>query len=200
MNSDTISIIKEIKKYAKEENIPIMLDKGIEFLIKFIASNNIMTVLEIGTAIGYSSIMMSLSNPKLKITSVERDEARYLEAIKNIKKLHLEDRITLVFSDAVDFTTPDKYDLVFIDAAKGKNKEFFSKFSKNLSDNGYIITDNINFHGFIEMSEDSIKSRNLRGLIRKIKEYIDFLETNEDFATKFHEVGDGIAVSTPVKR
>ena len=195
MATNTIEIIKEIKDYAKKENVPIMLDKGMEFLIKFIVKNKINTVLEIGTAIGYSAIMMALANPNLKVVSIEKDEIRYLEAIKNIKKLKLEDRITLVFHDALDFTINDKFDLVFIDAAKGKNIDFFNKFSKNLNKEGYIITDNINFHGFIEMSEDSIKSKNLRSLVRKIKEYIEFLENNEEFVTKFHEVGDGLSIS-----
>ena len=73
---------------------------------------------------------------------------------------------------------------------------FFKKFSKNLTKNGFIITDNISFHGYVEKDESEIKTRNLRGLVRKIKEYINFLKENEEFKTVFYETGDGIAVST----
>ena len=82
-------IINEIRAYAKEEKVPIMMDDGLKFLIEYIAKNKIQSVLEIGTAIGYSSIMMALSNPSITITTIERDEKRYLEALKNIKKLRI---------------------------------------------------------------------------------------------------------------
>lgn len=187
--------IKAIKEYALENNVPIMMDDGINFLTTFIIKHQTKNILEIGTAIGYSAIMMALASPNIKITSIERDRERYLEAVKNIKKFDLEDRITLIYKDAVDVELNDKYDLIFIDAAKGKNMAFFEKFSKNLSNNGYIVTDNINFHGYVNKEISEIKTRNLRGLVRKIKDYINFLKENEEYKTVFYEVGDGIAVS-----
>lgn len=188
-------LIKEMKEYAVTENVPIMMDEGIDFLTTFIIKNQIKSVLEIGTAIGFSSIMMALANPTLKIVSVERDNERYLEAVKNVKKFNLEDRITLIYKDALDFKTDEKFSLIFIDAAKGKNMAFFDKFEKNLDKDGFIVTDNIKFHGYVEKEENEIKSRNLRGLVRKIKEYINFLNNNVKYTTEFYSVGDGIAVS-----
>jgi len=188
--------IKELKKFAKENNVPIMMEDGINFLTTFVIKHQTKNVLEIGTAIGYSAIMMALASPNIKITSIERDEERYLEAVKNIKKFKLEDRITLIYKDAEEVELKEKFDLVFIDAAKGKNKMFFEKFSKNLNQDGFIITDNINFHGYVNKDESEIKTRNLRGLVRKIKEYIAFLKDNDEFKTEFYETGDGIAVST----
>lgn len=187
--------VKKIKEYAKEENIPIMQDDGISFLTTFIIKNKINSVLEIGTAIGYSAIVMALSSPTLKVVSIERDEQRYLEAVKNIKRLKLEDRITLIFKDALNTNLDDKFDLVFIDAAKSQNINFFEKYKRNLEDDGYIITDNMNFHGYVQKKEEDIKSKNLRALVRKIKEYHKFLEENKEFSTFFYELGDGIAVS-----
>lgn len=187
--------IKVMKEYAKENNVPIMLDDGINFLTTFIIKHQIKNVLEVGTAIGYSAIMMALSSPNVKITSIERDRERYLEAVKNVKKFDLEDRITLIYNDAELVELKDQYDLIFIDAAKGKNRAFFEKFSKNLVKEGYIVTDNINFHGYVNKDESEIKTRNLRGLVRKIKEYITFLKNNSEFHTDFYEVGDGITVS-----
>ena len=138
---------------------------------------------------------MALANPNVKITTIERDHERYLEAVKNVKKLGLEDRITLIFNDALETTVEGKFDLIFIDAAKGQNIRFFEKFEPNLTDHGVIITDNIDFHGLVQKDVDSIQSRNLRGLIRKIREYIDYLKNNPKYEVEFLKIGDGIAVA-----
>ena len=195
MVGEALDNIKKIKEYAKLENVPIMQDDGIEFLTTFIIKNQVKTVLEIGTAIGYSAIKMALSSPNLKIVSIERDEKRYLEAVKNIKKMQLEDRITLIFKDALDVKLEDKFDLIFIDAAKSQSIHFFEQFERNLNDNGYIVTDNLNFHGYVFKKEEEIKSKNLRALVRKIKDYHKYLEENTKFKTEFYDIGDGISVS-----
>lgn len=188
--------LKELEAYALENNIPIMQKDGIDYLVSFIKHKDINSVLEIGTAIGYSAISMALANPKLKVTTIERDETRYLEAIKNVKNFELEDRITLLFNDALEIKLDGEYDLIFIDAAKGQNRNFFEKFEPLLAKNGYIITDNMKFHGYVDKDESEIKNRNLRGLVRKIKEYHTFLEENPDYNTIFYDLGDGIAVSS----
>lgn len=192
-------IVKEIRTYAKENNVPIMMDDGIEFLTKYIVKNKKNTVLEIGTAIGYSAIMMALANPNLAVTTIERDEKRYLEALKNIKKLNLENRITLVFNDALCVNIEGKYDLIFIDAAKAQSIKFFEKFEKNLNPGGVIITDNLEFHGLVKKKEEEIESRNLRALVRKVKEYITFLKANDRYETEFLSIGDGISVSKKIE-
>lgn len=188
-------IIKDIKKYAEDNDVPIMQDEGIEFLTNFIIKNHIERVLEVGTAIGYSAIMMALANPKLKVVTIERDKERYLEALKNVKKAGLEDRITLLFKDALEVNLHEKFDLIFLDGAKGQNTNFFEHFERNLEIDGYFITDNIGFHGYVEKDEEEIKSRNLRGLVRKIKAYIEYLKENKKYDTKFYKKGDGISVS-----
>ncbi len=191
------SEIRKIKEYAVDNNIPIMVDDGIDFLTTFIIKNQIENVLEIGTAIGYSAIMMALANPNVKITSIERDEKRYMEAVKNIKLFNLEDRITLIYNDALNIKIEGQFDLIFIDAAKGKNIHFFEKYKTNLAKNGFIITDNMKFHGYVDKDENEIKSKNLRGLVRKIKDYQKFLEENKEYKTMFYNnIGDGIAVTT----
>ena len=97
-----IEIVK-LKEYAKRENIPIMQDEGIEFLTSFIEKKGSKEILEIGTAVGYSAIMMANVNPSIHITTIERDEQRYMEALKNIKKFELENRITLIYNDALNY-------------------------------------------------------------------------------------------------
>lgn len=197
--NNAYEIVKEIRTYAKENNVPIMLDDGIEFLTKYIVENKINTVLEIGTAIGYSAIMMALANPNLTVTTIERDEKRYLEALKNIKKLNLENRITLIFNDALDVNIEGKYDLIFIDAAKAQSIKFFEKFERNLNPGGVIVTDNLEFHGLVKKKEEEIESRNLRALVRKVKEYINFLKANARYETEFLSIGDGISVSKKIE-
>ena len=186
--------IESIKNYALENNVPIMQDDGINYLTNYIKKNKIKKILEIGTAIGYSAIMMCLVDNDIEVTTIERDEKRYLEAIKNVKKFKLEDRINLIYNDALEVKINEIYDLIFIDAAKSQYIKFFEKFKKNLNPRGFIITDNINFHGLV-MSDKSLMSRNLRQLITKLEKYITFLNTNEEFKTRFFEVGDGVAIS-----
>ena len=191
------NLIREMRTYAEKENVPIMQRDGINFLVEQIIKKDVKNILEIGTAIGYSTIIMAFIRDNIKITSVERDEKRYLKAVKNVKKVHLEDRINLIFNDALEVNIKDKYDLIFIDAAKAQNIKFFEKFKDNLNEKGLIITDNMNFHGLTE-KEEEIKSRNLRALVRKIKNYRKYLEENAEFKTEFLNIGDGIAISKRV--
>ena len=187
--------IEELRKYAEENNVPIMTSEGINFLTSYITKHDIKKILEIGSAIGYSAIMMALANPEAEITTIERDEKRYLEAVKNIKKFNLENRINLIYNDAFNVSFDEKFDLIFIDAAKAQNIKFFEKFSYNLTPRGTIITDNMNFHGLVDKDTTEIKSRNLRALVRKINDYHIYLEKNTKFETEFLTLGDGIAIS-----
>ena len=191
-------LIKNMKEYALENNVPIMTEGGINYLMKFIKKNNIKRILEVGTAIGYSAIMMCSVDEDIHVTTIERDEKRYLEALKNIKKANYEDRIDLIYKDALEVNLNEEYDLIFIDAAKAQNRNFFERFEKNLSEDGIIITDNMNFHGLVNKDLESIESRNLRQLVRKVKEYREYLENNKMFTTEFFDIGDGIAVSRRV--
>ena len=187
--------INRIKSYAKDNNVPIMTDDGIDFLMDYIKKNKIRRILEVGTAIGYSAIMMCSVHKDVVVTTIERDETRYLEAIKNIKSVNYDNRINLIYNDAIDVKIKDKFDLVFIDAAKAQNIKFFEKFDLNLNSSGVIITDNMNFHGLVNKDENEIKSRNLKQLVRKINDYKEFLINNKMYDTTFLDVGDGIAIS-----
>ncbi len=189
------NMIKEMKEYAEANNVPIMTDEGIQYLLRYIQKNEVRKILEIGTAIGYSAIMMCSVNPDIIVTTIERDEKRYLEALKNIKKFGLEDRIELIYHDALEVQLDDQYDLLFIDAAKAQNQKFFERFERNLKSDGTIITDNMNFHGLVDKDPEEISSRNLRQLVRKVKDYIDFLKENSNYETTFLDIGDGLAVS-----
>ena len=186
--------MKELEEYAKINNIPIMQKDGILYLINYIKENNIKNILEIGSAIGYSSIMMASINSDIRITTIERDKDRYDLALFNIKKYNLDKQINIIYGDAVDTDITGMYDLIFIDAAKGKNIFFFEKYKNNLVKGGTIITDNLSFHGLVEDS-DLVKTKNKSGIVNKIKDFISFLDNNEGFATEYISVGDKIAIS-----
>ena len=186
--------IKEIEKYAEENNVPIMQKDGIEFLTKYIKENNIKNILEIGSAIGYSSIMMALVDNDIKVTTIERDEERYNLAVKNISEFNLNDRINIILGDALDTNIEGTYDLIFIDAAKSQYIKFFEKYELNLKQGGVIVTDNLSFHGLVE-DESKTTNRNTKQLFRKIRKYIEYLKENKNYKTVFYKLGDGIAIS-----
>ena len=190
------NLIIEMEEYAKEKNIPIMEKDGIAFLMKFIKANNVKSVLEIGSAIGYSAILMASSSTEVKVTTIERDETNYMECLKNVKKCSFEQKVNVVFQDALELNLAEgtQFDLIFIDAAKGQYTNFFEKYKYFLAPGGAIITDNLKFHGYVGKS-DTIESKNLRQLVSKIENYVEFLKANEEFETHFYDVGDGLSVS-----
>ena len=187
-------MINEIEEYAKNNNVPIMMKDGINYLCDYIKKNNVKSILEIGSAIGYSSIMMASVDKDIKVTTIEKDANRYNIAVDNIKKFNLNSRITILNEDALESTITGYYDLIFIDASKGNNINFFNKYKDNLAQNGVIITDNLSFHGLVE-DETLIKTKNQKGIVKKIKQYIDFLSNNKDFITTYVPVGDKISIS-----
>ena len=187
-------MLEEIEVYAKEERVPIMMKDGIEYLCNYIKENNIKRILEIGSAIGYSAIKMALVSDDIRITTIEKDEKRYNIAVDNINKFNLNDRIDIILGDALETDIDGKYDLIFIDASKGNNINFFNKYNKNLDDYGIIITDNLLFHGLVR-DESLVKTRNQRGIVRKIKQFVEFLDNNSEFETVYLDIGDGIAIS-----
>lgn len=190
-------LIGEMEEYASLKNVPIIEKKSIAFIMKYIKDHNVKSVLEIGSAIGYSAILMASAKEDTVVTTIERDEERYMECLKNVKKCGLDKKINVVFQDALEVNLNEdvKYDLIFIDAAKGQYTRFFEKYKYFLKPNGTIITDNLKFHGYVGKSS-KIESKNLKGLVEKIEGYIEFLKENPEFNTEFYDIGDGLSVST----
>lgn len=190
---DRISkLIKEIEDYGIKKNVPIMSEETIETIKNIIMVNEVHTILEIGTAIGYSTICFASTLGVTNITSIERDPVRSKIAKENVKKSELKN-INLYENDALDIEIKDKFDLIIIDAAKSQNMKFFNKFKENLNEDGIIIIDNLSFHGYVNQ-ETRIQSRNLRQMVNKIRKFIDFLNNNEEFTVKYIEVGDTLGV------
>ena len=188
----------ELKEYAKENNVPIIFDEGLAFLEMIIRLYKPKRILEIGTAIGYSAIRMSqVSNSE--IVTIERNIDMYNEAVKNIEKAGLSNKIKVIFKDALeafDNVKDYEFDMIFIDAAKAQYTKFFNLYTPLLTDKGIVVCDNMLFHGLVEDEANYEKqSRSVRGLIRKLLAFHQSLLENEDYITSIFNIGDGMSVS-----
>ena len=186
--------ISDIKSFAKKAYLPIIQDGGLQFMCNYIRENNVKNILEIGTAIAYSTINFAKSKDDVHVTSIEYDLDRHIQAKQNVNDCGVKERITLVYGDALEWETDEKFDLIFIDAAKAQYIRFFEKFKENLTENGVIITDNLKFHGMVE-DLSLTHNYSTKKLVKKIIKYIDFLKANTEYHTDFYDDGDGISVS-----
>ncbi len=187
--------IKNIKQKALEEHIPIIMDDTLEVIKEILIKERPKRILEIGTATGYSSICFSnILDNNVYIDTIELDESRAKEAIENIKKLELEKNINVIKGNAVEIlpTLEEKYDMIFIDAAKGKYPIFLEE-SIRLSHKGSIIlADNILYKGYVMSDYNKHKQRTA---VNHLREYITMVTEDKKLSTKILEIGDGLAVS-----
>ena len=185
----------KIKEKALQDHIPIIMDDTLIEIEKRMKLVKPIKILEIGTAVGYSAICFSkfLDNEG-KIDTIERDGERAEEAKKNIKEMNLEEKINIYIGDAVEIlpTLNEKYDMIFIDAAKGKYPFFLKQALRLLSQNGIIFADNILYKGYVMSDYNKHKQRTA---VRNLREYISETTENPDLETEILEVGDGLAVT-----
>ncbi len=190
--------IGAIKEKAIKEHIPIIMDDTLEVVAKILEQAKPKRILEIGTAIGYSAIRFSeyLQNDGI-IDTIERDEEKAKEAIKNIKELNLEEQIHVFIGDALEIlpTMKGPYDIVFIDAAKGKYPIFLEQALRMLENNGIIIADNVLYKGYVMSDYNKHKQRTA---VRGLREFLKKLEENENLQTEILNIGDGIAISKKI--
>ena len=191
--------ISDIKDFADIHSVPIMQDEGISFICDYIKKHNVKKVLEIGTAIGFSSINFARADHAVNVTTIELDETRHKAALKNIEDNGLSNRITCHLCDAGKWTAPqgELYDLIFIDGPKAQYIAHFERFKDNLAPGGAIITDNLSFHGMVEDLSLTHNYSTIK-MMRKIRKFIKFLRENKEFTTTFYNLGDKISVSTKV--
>ena len=192
MNKKELEVIKQ---KALEKHIPIIMDDTLEVIERELKKNLPKRILEIGAAVGYSAMCFSefLADGG-KIDTIERDEERIKEAKVNFKKVGLEDKITLYEGDAVEIlpTLNEKYDMVFIDAAKGKYPFFLKEALRMINPNGIIFADNILYKGYVMSDYNKHKQRTA---VRNLREYIKEVSENPNLETEILEVGDGLAIS-----
>lgn len=187
--------LEKIKQKALEEHIPIIMDETLDVIEKYLESNKPKRILEIGTAVGYSAICFTeFLDKEGKIDTIERDLERVKEAKENIKKVGVENKINIYEGDAVEIlpTLNNKYDVVFIDAAKGKYPFFLKEALRLINKNGIIFADNILYKGYVMSDYNKHKQRTA---VRNLREYIKEVSENPNLETEILEVGDGLAIS-----
>lgn len=192
MNKKEISIIK---KKALEDKVPIIMDDTLEVVAKILTEIKPNKILEIGTAVGYSAICFSeYLQENGKIDTIERDTERVKEARENIKRAGVEDKINIYEGDAVEILPAlnDEYDVVFIDAAKGKYPFFLNQALRMIKQGGVIIADNVLYKGYVMSDYNKHKQRTA---VRNLREYIAEITNNDKLETEILEVGDGLAIS-----
>lgn len=187
--------LENIKQKALEEHIPIIMDETLEVIEKYLSKNKPNRILEIGTAVGYSAICFTqfLAENGV-IDTIEREADRVEEAKKNIKLTEVEDKINIYEGDAVEIlpTLKNQYDVVFIDAAKGKYPFFLKEALRMINKDGIIFADNILYKGYVMSDYNKHKQRTA---VRNLREYIKEVSENPNLETEILEVGDGLAVS-----
>lgn len=187
--------LEKIKQKALENHIPIIMDDTLMVMEQYLKEEKPRRILEIGTAVGYSAMCFTefLAEGGI-IDTIERDEERVAEARENIKKVGVEDKIQIYEGDAVEIlpTLQEKYDAVFIDAAKGKYPFFLQEALRMIQPNGIIFADNILYKGYVMSDYNKHKQRTA---VRNLREYIKEVSENPKLETEILEVGDGLAIS-----
>jgi predicted O-methyltransferase YrrM len=183
--------LKEIEIFAKENYVPIARKQTVEFILDYIKKNNYKSFLEIGTAIGYTSLYLCTNVEGLEIVTIEHDLNRVQQAKENFVDFNVEHLITMVIDDAVSFETNKMFDLIFVDAAKKRNWFFVEKFSKNLNPNGTIIVDNLHLDDFwVGANENKKKEYDLVN-----KEFRETIISSTKYTHEFRDdIGDGIVL------
>lgn len=195
--NDHSGVLKELEDYAHENNVPIVHKEVARFLELMINIKKPLKILELGTAIGYSAIMMNISsNGNSKITTIERNEKMIILAQNNIKKYGFEDKIKIIPGDCIEILgkMEGKFDLIFMDAGKGHYNHFLPYCMKLLEKDGVIIADNALFRGMVAC--DELVERRKITIVKRMRKYLELVSDNEKFITSIIPMGDGIAVTT----
>ncbi|MGL5440638.1 MAG: O-methyltransferase [Filifactoraceae bacterium] len=188
----------EMEEYAKKNSIPIITKDTLNLLKTILLLKKPKKILEFGTAIGYSSIqIIDILGGDCEITTIERDEDRFKEAEKNIKKSGYNEQIRLIKGDAIEIDKylDRNYDFIFIDAAKGQYKKFFDKIINNVTEKALIVSDNIFYNTLVCKPDINSVERRQRTIYRRMNDYLDFLTKTEGFFTSLVPIGDGLAIT-----
>lgn len=188
-------ILKEIEKYGRDNKIPILLDDTLEYISKILQELKPRRILEIGTAIGFSSICFSkyLAEDG-RIDTIEIESLRVEQALENIEKVGVQDKIRVLEGDALEILPylAEEYDVIFIDAAKGKYLEFFEHALRLCKKEGYIIADNVLYKGMVQSDYNKHKQRTA---VNKLRNFINMVLENKNLDSRLVDIGDGLTVS-----
>jgi len=192
-------ILQRLKREGAFAQIPMLQDDGLIFLAQTVINRHAKKVFEIGSAQGYSAIALNRL-ADVEIWTIEREVTLFEIAQKNVNLAGLSDKIHVLFGDALEIQTDQMptFDIIFIDAAKAQYQRFFQKYAPKLSQDGCIMTDNLAFHGLVETMAPYL-TRNQLAIARKLKAFTTWLDNQTDFATTYHNIGDGMSLSQRTK-
>ena len=190
--------LKKIKEIALENHITIIMDDTLEVIEKVLKEEKPKRILEIGTAVGYSASCFVRVCPEVIVDTIELNEERYNEALVYLKNIGIENNVNVYLGNAVEIlpTLNNNYDIVFIDANKGKYPVFLQEAIRMINNNGLIIADNVLYKGYVMSHYNKHKQRTA---VRHLREYLKEATENEMLETEILEVGDGLAI-TRVKK
>lgn len=193
---ETEGKLKDLEVFAKENGVPIAQKETIKFLEFMVSMKKPLRILELGTAIGYSAIIMhdaAGTNPH--ITTIERSEEMIKYAKENIKSFGLEDNIVIEEGDCLEILEKlqEPYDLIFMDAGKGHYNHFLPHCLRLLKDDGIIIADNVLFRGMVA-SDDLVKRRKIT-IVKRMRTYLELVSQDKSLITSVIPMGDGIAIT-----
>jgi len=192
------AFMMEMERYAAENHVSIIPPEAARFLTFLVHVSQAEEVLEIGTAIAYSTIWLAWAvTPRDgHVTTIEINDRRARTALKNIREAGLEDRITLIKGHAVDIVPQlrDNYDFIFIDAAKGQYSWFFEELYPRLQPGGLLVSDNVLAGGTVPVPEETLRHRQ-KTAVRRLREYLAMIMSHPNLETALIPIGDGIAVS-----
>lgn len=190
----------KIREFAKENFIPIVREKTSKLLIEKIKEINPKTILEIGTAIGYSGTIM-LENSNAHLTTLEKDENMKNLALQNFKNENLLERVDLIFGDALDFITvsPKKFDFIFLDGPKGQYAKYLPNLINMLNDNGLIFCDNVLFNGLVQ-NKDAIIPKKHRTIVKNLRKFLSLVQENDKLINELINLEDGICLIRKSKK
>ena len=191
---------EDFKGFNKDEYVPILRDESISFLFRLVQKLEPKNILEIGTYIGYSASIMLTASLNSKLETVEIKEENANLARENLKEFG--DRAVVFCDDTKNliaklYQDKKKYDFIFLDGPKGQYIRYFPILKELLNVNGYLVADNVYFHGMVKM-EGKIPHKH-RSIVNNLRKFIDAISTDKDFETKIFEIGDGISVSKKIK-
>lgn len=193
---DSIGVLKELEDFAAENAVPIVQKETAKFLQFMVTLKKPKKILELGTAIGYSSILMNLASGGVnKITTIERDENMISFAKENLRKYNFEDNISILQGDCLEIleSLEESYDMIFMDAGKGHYNHFLPHCLRLLSPEGVIVADNVLFRGMVA-SKELVKRRKIT-IVKRMKNYLDIVSKDENLVTTILPMGDGIALT-----
>ena len=190
--------LEELERQAKNDGVPIIRREMQSFLKVLMAAFRPERILEVGTAVGFSALLMNEYNPvPCQIVTIENYEKRIPIARENFKKAGQEDRIQLLAGDAADLlkTLEGPFDFIFMDAAKGQYLHFLPEILRLLRSGGVLVSDNVLQEGDLIESKYAVERRN-RTIYKRMREYLYELKHNELLVTSLIPLGDGVAFST----